>query len=70
MATKNFVTEDRLKVDLMELSQKVFTKIMHSKHLSIENSILLKGIKRPNIKSSKITCLSKTFFVANLDGRL
>ena len=28
----------------------------------MENLILLKGLKRPNTKSSKIACLSKTFF--------
>ena len=53
----------------MELSQKTFTKMKHFlKHLSIENSILLKGLKRSNIKSSKIACPSRTFS-ANLDGR-
>ena len=32
------------------------------KHPLMENSILLKGLKRPNTKTSKIACLSKTLF--------
>ena len=30
--------------------------------LSMENSILLKGLKRPNTKSSKIAGVSRMFF--------
>ena len=36
------------------------------KHLSMENSVLLKGLKRPNTKSSKIACLSKTLFFCKI----
>ena len=55
MTNKIFVKEFKIKVEFSELSQEVFTKIKQFwKFLSIENSILLKGLKRPNTNSSKI----------------
>ena len=55
--------EVRLKVEFLELSQKAFTKMIHfCKRLSMENSVLLKGPKRPSTKSLKIADLSSMFF--------
>ena len=68
MATKNFVKEVRINVGILELSQLVFMEMKHFlKHLSIENSILLKALKSVNTTSSIVTCLPMAFS-ANLHG--
>ena len=60
---ENFVKEVRIELEFSELFQKAFTKIEQFwKLLSRENSILLKGLKSPDTKSSKSTCLLSTFF--------
>ena len=51
MANTNFVKEVRIKVEFLDLSQKAFTKVKHFlKHLSMENLILQKDLKRLNTK--------------------
>ena len=63
MTNKNFVKEVRIQVEFSELSQKAFKKMKQFwKLLSVENSILLKGLKRPDTKSSKMADLSEMFF--------
>ena len=53
MANKNFVKEVRTKVEFLDLSQKAFTKMKHFlKQLLMENSILLKDLKRLNTNCS------------------
>ena len=54
-----FFVSDYLKVEFSELSQKAFKKMKQFwKLLSMENSIVLKGLKRPDTKNSKIAGLS------------
>ena len=63
MTNKNFVTEVKIKIEFSVLSQKAFTKMKQFlKLLSMENSILLKGLKGPDTKSSKIAVVSRMFF--------
>ena len=53
-----------MKVEFSELSQKAFRKMKQFwKLLSMENSALLKDLKRPDTKSSRIAGLSRMFFV-------
>ena len=60
---ENFVIEVRIKVEFSELSLKTFRKMKQFwKLLSMENSVLLKGPKKPDTKSSKIAGLSRMFF--------
>ena len=69
LTNKNFVTEVRIKVEFSESSQKAFRKMTQFwKLLSMENSVLLKGHKWPNTKSSKVASLSRMLF-QNLHGQ-
>ena len=55
--------EVRIKVEFSELSQEAFRKMKQFwKLLSVENSVLLKGLRMPDTKSSKIAGLSRMFF--------
>ena len=60
MTNKNFVKEVKIEVEFSQLSQKAFKQFW--KLLSMENSILLKGLERPNTKSFKMAGLSEMFF--------
>ena len=69
LTNKNSVIEVRIRVEFSESSQKAFRKMKQFwKLLSIENSVLLKVLKRPNTKSSKVASLSSMFF-QNLHGQ-
>ena len=69
MANKHFVKEVRIKVEFSKLSQKGFTTMIQFwKRLSMQNSILSKGLKRPNTKSFKIAGLLWTL-LHNLHGQ-
>ena len=69
LTNKNFVIEVRIKVEFSESSQKAFRKMKQFwKLLSMENSVLLKGLKRPDTKSFKVASLSRIFF-QNLHGQ-
>ena len=59
MRNKNFVKEVKIKVEFSELSQKAFTKTKQFlKLLSMENSILLKGLKKlQNCWCSDVFCI-------------
>ena len=62
MATKYFVKEVRLRVEFLELSQKVIMKNETFLKTSISGKFnFFKGLKSPNTESSKIACLSRTF---------
>ena len=55
--------EVRIKVEFSELSQKAVKKMKQVlKLLSIENSILLKDLKRPDTENSQFAGLSRMFF--------
>ena len=69
LTNKHFVIEVRIEVEFSDSSQKAFRKMKQFwKRLWMENSVLLKGLKRPNTKSSKVASLSRMFF-QNLHGQ-